>query len=171
MQMQPNHTKFVYVVLIFFLDTEIIWKCNQNHTIFTIYIICIHIIVLKYKKIIWNTTNSCKFHVISSDIIGYKKMIWTATISGKYLVVLLLLFLFIFVFVFFTLFIDILWSFKADVYPAKFWIFPCARRFLADRKKCSTIEVSAAYTHTKMKICKKTGFRLRVVFSNTISQI
>ena len=99
-------------------------------------------------------------------------MIWTATISGKYLVVLLLLFLFIFVFLFFTLFIDILWSFKADVYPAKFWIFPCARRFLADRKKMQHYRgFGCIYAHKNENLQKNRVSATSCVFEYYISNI
>ena len=63
-------------------------------------------------------------------------------------------------------------KFKADTYPCSiFFKYRTLPVLLQIEKKHSSIEVSAAYTHTKMNICKKPGFQLRVVFSNTISQI
>ena len=62
-------------------------------------------------------------------------------------------------------------KFKADFHQLVFFRIQNTPVIMQIEKKCSSIEVSAAYTHTKMKICKKPGFQLRVGFSNTISQI
>ena len=64
-------------------------------------------------------------------------------------------------------------KFKADFHQLVFFSKIEHAVYMQIENKYSSMEVSAIYIYiyTKMKICKKPGFQLRVVFSNTISQI